>query len=133
MALTTKQHLRVLACVIVMGCIVGYVINAQEIETDSPYIDYIQAQSFPSSEIPIYDCLHRYYENPYWEYFTTQNGKHVVQFTGTNQSEQIVLQFVVAKDRASFELGAMKQNDVVLTKEEKLDYIKQLLKAVSNS
>lgn len=125
--LTLGQHIRVLACVVVMGCIVGYVLNASEIETDSPYIDYIKAAQLPFTEEQyIGDVFHGYFELTHWEYFTARQGQHVVQFTGTHGEQQLVFQFIVAKDRSSFELGAIKQNDIVLTSEAKWAYMKQL-------
>ncbi|WP_341320141.1 hypothetical protein NSQ62_10755 [Solibacillus sp. FSL H8-0523] len=125
--MTLGQHIRVLACVVVMGCIVGYVLNASEIETDSPYIDYIKAAQLPFTEEQyIGDVFHGYFELTHWEYFTARQGQHVVQFTGTHGEQQLVFQFIVAKDRSSFELGAIKQNDIVLTSEAKWAYMKQL-------
>lgn len=125
--LTLGQHIRVFACVVVMGCIVGYVLNASDIETDSPYIDYIKAAQLPFTEDQyIGDVFHAYFEMTHWEYFTARKGQHVVQFTGTHGEQQLVFQFIIAKDRTSFELGAIKYNGLVLTTEEKWAYVKQL-------
>lgn len=126
--LTLGQHIRVLACVVVMGCIIGYVLNASEIETDSPYIDYIKAAQLPFAEEQLIgDVFHTYFKMTHWEYFTARQGQHVVQFTGTHGEQQLVFQFIVAKDRSSYELGAIRQNDVVLTAEAKWAYVQQLV------
>ena len=39
-----------LICVVVMGCIVGFVLNGKEIATKSPYIDFVKAQQWPFNE-----------------------------------------------------------------------------------
>ena len=125
--LTLGQHVRVLICVVIMGCIVGYVLTASEIETDSPYIDFIKAQQLPLTEGKIIgDVFADYYELTYWEYFTARKGEHVVQFTGTHGKQQLIFQFIISEDRSSFELGAIKQNNIVLSSEAKWDYVRQL-------
>ena len=127
--LTLGQHIRVFACVVVMGCIVGFVLTSSKIETESPYIDYIQAQSLPDTSQQIGDVFHYYFELTYWEYFTARKGEHVVQFTGTRDNQQLIVQFIVQNDRSGFELGAMKQNNIILSPEAKRAYILDLAKA----
>lgn len=126
--MTIGQHIRVLICVIVMGCIVGFVLNSKEIDTDSPYIDFIKAQQWPFNEdLLIHDVFVEYYEMTYWEYFTTRTGQHVVQFTGTNEEQQDIYQFVVEEDYSDFKIGAVKQNDILLPPEKKWAYVKTLI------
>lgn len=68
-----------------------------------------------------------HYELTYWAYFTTRTGQHVVQFTGTNEEQQDIYQFVVEEDYSDFEIGAVKQNDILLPPEEKWSYVKTLI------
>lgn len=126
--MTIGQHIRVFFCVVVMGCIVGFVLNSKEIDTDSPYIDFIKAQQWPfNEEMLINDVFVEYYKMTYWEYFTTRTGQHVVQFTGTNEEQQDVYQFVVEEDYSDFKIGAVKQNDILLPPDKKWAYVKTLI------
>lgn len=121
------QHIRVLFCVVVMGCIVGFVLNGEEIDTNSPYIDYVKAQQWPFKEdLLIAEVFDGHYEMTYWEYFIARNGRHVVQFTGTNEERQDIYQFVVEEDYSGFTIGAVKQNKILLPAEEKWDFVKTL-------
>lgn len=125
--MTIGQHLRVLICVIAMGCITGFVLNGTEIDTDSPYIDYIKAQKWPYKEnASISEVFDTHYETTYWEYFTARAGQHVVQFTGTDDEQQFVFQFVVEEDYSSFSIGALKQNNILLRPDAKWTYVKSL-------
>ncbi|MEK5185072.1 hypothetical protein [Solibacillus sp. FSL W7-1324] len=125
--MTVEQHIRVFICVVVMGCIVGFVLNGKEIETDSPYIDYVKAQQWPFNEaLHIADVFDGHYELTYWEYFTARNGEHVVQFTGTNAEQQDIYQFIVEKDYTGFLIGAVKQNNILLPPEQKWSFVKTL-------
>lgn len=125
--MTLGQHVRVLICVVVMGCIVGFVLNGEEIETNSPYIDYVKAQQWPfNEELLIAEVLDGHYDLTYWEYFTARNGQHVVQFTGTISERQDIYQFVVEKDYTGFTIGAVKQNNILLPPELKWSFVKTL-------
>ena len=125
--MTFGQHLRVLICVVIMGCIVGFVLNGEEIDTTSPYIDFVKAQQWPFNEdLLIAEVFDGHYELTYWEYFTARNGHHVVQFTGTNDKQQDIYQFVVEKDYAGFMIGAVKQNNILLPPEQKWSFVKTL-------
>ncbi|MER2119117.1 MAG: hypothetical protein ABS935_02560 [Solibacillus sp.] len=125
--MTLGQHLRVLICVVIMGCIVGFVLNGKEIETNSPYIDYIKAQQWPFNEdVLIAEIFDGHYELSYWEYFTARNGQHVVQLTGTNDEQQDIYQFVIEEDYTGFKIGAVKQNNILLPPEQKWTFVKML-------
>lgn len=125
--MTLGQHIRVLICVVIMGCIVGFVLNGEEIDTNSPYIEYVKAQQWPFKEdVLIAEVFDGYYEMTYWEYFTARNGRHVVQFTGTNKDHQHIFQFVVEEDYSGFTVGAVKQNNILLPPEEKWNFVKTL-------
>ncbi|MGN7479676.1 hypothetical protein ACTHOQ_17790 [Solibacillus silvestris] len=127
--MTLGQHIRVFVCVVIIGCIAGYVLTASEIETESPYIDYIQAQTLLfGEEQTIGTVFHDFYELTYWEYFTALKGEHVVQFTGTKNEQRFVFQFIVEEDHSDFTLGALKQNDILLPPEEKWAYVEFLHK-----
>ncbi|MER1988925.1 hypothetical protein [Solibacillus isronensis] len=125
--MTLGQHLRVFICVVVMGCIVGFVLNGKEIETESPYIDYVKAQQWPfNEELLIGEVFDGHYELTYWEYFTARNGQHVVQFTGKNDEQQDIYQFVVEEDYTEFTIGAVKQNNILLPPDQKWNFVKTL-------
>ena len=125
--MTFGQHIRVFISVVIMGCIVGYVLNASELDTDSPYIDYIQAASWLyAEEQTVLDVLTAHYDLIYWEYFVARSGQHVVQFTGTKDTQQFVFQFVVEEDLSHYELGALKRNDILLSPDAKWAYVKAL-------
>ena len=133
--MTMGQHIRVLFCVVIMGCIVGFVLNCEETATSSPYIDFVKAQQWPfNEELSIADVFDEHYEITYWEYFTARTGQHVVQLTGTNEEQQDIYQFVVEGDYSDFTIGAVKQNNILLTPEKKWTYIKKLVnKKASNA
>ncbi|MBD8036054.1 hypothetical protein H9635_04820 [Solibacillus sp. A46] len=133
--MTIGQHIRVLFCVVIMGCIVGFVLNGEETATSSPYIDFVKAQQWPfNEELLIADVFDGHYEITYWEYFTARTGQHVVQLTGTNEEQQDIYQFVVEEDYSDFTIGAVKQNNILLTPERKWTYIKKLVtKKASNA
>lgn len=125
--MTLGQHIRVLICVVIMGCIVGFVLNGKEMEANSPYIDFVKAQQWPFNEdLLIAEVFDGYYEMTYWQHFTARNGQHVVQFTGTNKDHQHIYQFVVEEDYSDFTIGAVKQNNILLPPEEKWSFVKTL-------
>lgn len=125
--MTFGQHLRVFICVVVMGCIVGFVLNGEEIDTDSPYIDYVKAQQWPfNEELHITEVFDGQYELTYWEYFTARNGQHVVQLTGTKDQQQDIYQFVVEEGYTGFKIGAVKRNNILLPPEQKWIFVKTL-------
>ena len=126
--MTIGQHIRVLICVVIMGCIVGIVLNGEETATTSPYIDFVKAQQWPfNEELLIADVFDGHYEVTHWEYFTARTGQHVVQLTGTNHKQQDIYQFVVEENYSDFTIGAVKLNNILLPPEKKWTYIKSLV------
>ena len=118
------QHLRVFACVVVMGLLIGFVINGTETETDSAYIEYIQSQSWPYKlEETVVEVFQDKFDQVYWEYYQARSGQHVVQMTGSLEGRQTMLQFIVQEDLLGYEIGALKLNDVVLSKQQKWLYV----------
>lgn len=121
------QHIRVFLCVVFMGALVGYVINGTEIETDSKYIDYIRAQPWPyQAELTIAQLLESQFEETYWEYYTARSGEHVVQLTAHVDEIPTILQFIVQQDLASYQFGAIRLNEITLSKEKKWRYVQEL-------
>ena len=121
------QHLRVLACVVFMGLLVGYVINGTKIERDSKYIDYVQMQPWPyNTNMTIAELLEQQFDDTYWEYYTARTGQHVVQITALTNDIPTIFQFIVQEDLTSYQFGAVKLNEITLSKEKKWRYVQQL-------
>lgn len=118
------QHLRVFACVVVMGLLIGFVVNGTETETNSAYIEYIQSQSWPYKvEETVVEVFQDKFDQVYWEYYKARSGQHVVQMTGSLEGRHTMLQFIVQEDLLGYEIGALKLNDVVLSKQQKWLYV----------
>ncbi|MER2192424.1 MAG: hypothetical protein ABS951_15805 [Solibacillus sp.] len=121
------QHIRVLACVVFMALLVGYVINGTEIEKESKYIDYVQMQPWPyNTNLTIAQLLEQQFDDTYWEYYTARTGEHVVQMTAHINEMPTILQFIVQQDLTSYQFGAIKLNEITLSKDKKWLYVQNL-------
>lgn len=121
------QHIRVFACVVFMGLLVGYVMNGTEIETDSKYIDYVKLQPWPyQSELTIAELLEQQFDALYWEYYIARTGQHVVQLTAHTGDIPTILQFIVDENLTNYQLGAIKSNEITLSKKKKWLYVQEL-------
>lgn len=125
--MSMSQHIRVFVSVVFMALLVGFVLNGTKMQTESVYIDYIQMQSWPyKDKETIIEVVEQHFEHVYWEYYVARSGQHVVQMTGILGKGQTILQFVVQEDLSRYEIGAMKLNDVVLSREKKWLYVQEI-------
>lgn len=121
------QHIRVFACVVFMALLVGYVVNGTKIETDSKFIDYVQAQPWPyNTELTVAELVATQFDSVYWEYYTARSGEHVVQLTAHVNDIPTIWQFIVRPDLTSYQIGAIKRNEIVLPKDKKWLYVQSL-------
>ena len=124
------QHIRVFICVVIMGVIVGFVMNGQDTDTDHRYIDIVKAGTLQNyDETTIDQAFSSYFTAETWHYYEARSGEHVVELFGNARYNDIdgeaFLQFVFDEhdDDGQFSLGALKFNGIVQQPEEKWDWI----------
>lgn len=121
------QHIRVFVCIVFMGLLVGYVLNGTEIEHESKYIDYVQIQPWPyNTDLTIAELLEQHFDQLYWEYYIARTGQHVVQLTAHTKDVPTIVQFIVQEDLTSYQFGAIKLNEITLSKDKKWLYVQNL-------
>lgn len=120
-----KLQLRVLACVLFMGVLVGFVYTHNDDVTDNEYIDVVKNGSleyYPQATVST--AFNYYFIKPYWRYYEAKTDEHVVELSGNanfdGEEGEVVLQFIVEEDLSDFHVGAMKFSDVVQEREDKL-------------
>lgn len=124
------QHIRVFICVVIMGVIVGFVMNGQDADTDHRYIDVVKAGTLQDYDITtIEQAFSSYFTETTWHYYEARSGEHVVELSGNARYNEIdgeaFLQFVFDEhdDDGQFNVGALKFNDIVQQPEEKWQWI----------
>lgn len=124
------QHIRVFICVVIMGVIVGFVMNGQDADTDHRYIDVVKAGTLQDYDITtIEQAFSSYFTETTWHYYKARSGEHVVELSGNARYNEIdgeaFLQFVFDEhdDDGQFNVGALKFNDIVQQPEEKWQWI----------
>lgn len=124
------QHIRVFICVVIMGVIVGFVMNGQDADTDHRYIDVVKAGILQDYDITtIEQAFNSYFTETTWHYYEARSGEHVVELSGNAMYNEIdgeaFLQFVFDEhdDDGQFNVGALKFNDIVQQPEEKWQWI----------
>ena len=128
------QHIRVFICVVIMGVIVGFVMNGQDAKTDHRYIDVVKAGTLQDYDITtIEQAFNSYFTAATWHYYEARSGEHVVELSGNARYNEIdgeaFLQFVFDEhdddddDDGQFNVGALKFNGIVQQPEEKWQWI----------
>ena len=133
-----KIQLRVVACVVFMGLLVGFVFTHDDDVTESPYIDVVKDGHLDHySETTVSKAFNYYFIKPYWRYYEARTGEHVVELSGTamyaGEEGEASLQFIVEDDQSAFQLGALKVNNIVQEREDKNTLIEAVYTAWNNS
>ncbi|MEK4229526.1 hypothetical protein [Solibacillus sp. FSL H8-0538] len=125
------QHVRVFICVVIMGVLVGFVLNAEDEVTDNVYIHAVKDGMLTNyEEVRVEEAFNQYFTSPYWCYYEARSGEHVVELSGEaiykGVQGETYLQFILNEDATEFRVGALKFNGIVQDKDEKW----QLVEAV---
>lgn len=125
MTLSLGNHFRLFICVVFMGVLVGYVTTAERDVTDSVYIDVVKEGYMAGfSDVTVREAFNYSFNEPYWRYYEAKTGQHVVELSGgithAGESGHAILQFIVNEEATEFEVGAMKLDDSIQKKEDKL-------------
>ena len=125
-------HLKIIACFVSLGVLVSFVLYATEPETNHKAIDFVKGSTVNNHSLTIEQLLNQSYTDVSWQYFIARNGVEVVQLNALgkydNTESKIEWQFVVNMQMETYEIGAVRINDLVLNATSKQRYIENLLK-----
>lgn len=87
---------------------------------DNEYVQSIiksSPEAYPNKTYE--EAFGKFFSNPKWEYFKSEDGIDVVQFTGgcvyADKNVNVLMQFTISEDKTSYELGGLSFNDVPQT------------------
>ncbi|MEK4931599.1 hypothetical protein [Bacillus sp. FSL M7-1345] len=81
------------------------------------YVQQIKTAKLPGYEkMAIEEAFHKFFKNPKWKYFVSEDHEDLVEFTGNcvyqEQEVKAKIQFVLNKEDQTFKLKAMALNDI---------------------
>lgn len=84
---------------------------------DHEYVQQIKTAKLPGYEnMMIEEAFHKFFKNPKWKYFVSEDHEDLVEFTGNcvyqEQEVKAKIQFVLNKEDQTFKLKAMALNDI---------------------
>ena len=84
---------------------------------DHEHVQQIKTAKLPGYEkMPIEEAFHKFFKNPKWKYFVSEDHEEIVEFTGNcvyqEQEVKAKIQFVLNKEDQTFKLKAMALNDI---------------------
>ncbi|PEU85833.1 hypothetical protein CN386_01710 [Bacillus cereus] len=84
---------------------------------DHEYVQQIKTAKLPGYEkMTIEEAFHKFFKNPKWKYFVSEDHEEIVEFTGNcvyqEQEVKAKIQFVLNKENQTFKLKAMALNDI---------------------
>lgn len=91
--------------------------TANEIGTEEDFVHFVQEhimKDYPDKTVKV--AFAEYFSYPHWDYFETETGEHIVEFSGysTYEEEEVLVQvqFVVDRNLENFKIGTLKFNDI---------------------
>ncbi|MDM5461103.1 hypothetical protein [Bacillus cereus] len=84
---------------------------------DHEHVQQIKTAKLPGYEkVTIEEAFHKFFKNPKWKYFVSEDHEDLVEFTGDcvyqEQEVKAKIQFVLNKEDQTFKLKAMALNDI---------------------
>lgn len=84
---------------------------------DHEHVQQIKTAKLPDYEkVTIEEAFHKFFKNPKWKYFVSEDHEEIVEFTGNcvyqEQEVKAKIQFVLNKGDQTFKLKAMALNDI---------------------
>ncbi|MDR4985959.1 hypothetical protein RGU74_20280 [Bacillus cereus] len=84
---------------------------------DHEHVQQIKTAKLPGYEkMTIEEAFHKFFKNPKWKYFVSEDHEDLVEFTGNcvyqEQEVKAKIQFVLNKEDQTFKLKAMALNDI---------------------
>ncbi len=84
---------------------------------DHEHVQQIKTAKLPGYEkVTIEEAFHKFFKNPKWKYFVSEDHEEIVEFTGNcvyqEQEVKAKIQFVLNKEDQTFKLKAMALNDI---------------------
>ncbi|MGF2711735.1 hypothetical protein ACQUY5_05115 [Bacillus cereus] len=84
---------------------------------DHEYVQQIKTAKLPGYEkMTIEEAFHKFFKNPKWKYFASEDHENIAEFTGNcvyqEQEVKAKIQFVLNKEDQTFKLKAMALNDI---------------------
>lgn len=84
---------------------------------DHEHVQQIKTAKLPDYEkMIIEEAFHKFFKNPKWKYFVSEDHENIVEFTGNcvyqEQEVKAKIQFVLNKEDQTFRLKAMALNDI---------------------
>lgn len=125
------NHVRVFICVVLMGLLCGYVLNAENDVTDNAYIHAVKDGKLNEyREVVIKDAFNIYFGNAYWRYYEAKTGEHVVELSGRasykGEKGDTILQFVINDAATEIRNAGLKFNGIVQDKNDKWQLIENV-------
>ncbi|MDA1800407.1 hypothetical protein [Bacillus cereus group sp. BY6-1LC] len=84
---------------------------------DHEHVQQIKSAKLPGYEkVTIEEAFHKFFKNPKWKYFVSEDHEETVEFTGNcvyqEQEVKAKIQFVLNKEDQTFKIKAMALNDI---------------------
>lgn len=126
----SKRNILWVVPLIIIG-IFYWVYGPKDDITDNETITYVKNHALPeTNNTKVQLAFEKSCKNPYWEFFETQRGQDVVEFTGEcphgDKNGKVNVQFLVDDEQTSLRVGAILFNSIQLKDQEKNQFLESL-------